>query len=193
LNLHNLGPGPSCKQIAEGLLASPRFVVFDVETTGMSPLSGHRIIEIGAVCLRADSVQSEFHSLIDPGRKVPAAAQKVHGICDAMLCGQPRPDKIYPEFHKFIEGAVLVAHNAGFDISFLQNEFARLRLPVANPVRCTLELSRRCLPDLPNYRLQTVARHLIGALPKEGRLHRALYDARLAARVWLALRDHFAN
>jgi len=173
------------------VLPSSRFVVFDVETTGLTPSAGHRVIEIGAVCLENSVCTCEFHSLIDPGCKVPAAAQRVHGICDAMLCGQPGPSAVFPDFHRFIEGAVLVAHNARFDISFLRHEFSKQRLPLLNGIRCTLELSRRCLPDLPNYRLQTVARHLLGGLPLQGQLHRALDDARLAARVWVALGTAF--
>lgn len=169
------------------MLDSIRFVIFDVETTGISPRSGHRVIEIGAVCLEDGVKTREFHSLIDPGRKIPATAQRIHGICDAMLRGQPPPDRVYPAFHRFIQGAVLVAHNARFDLSFLQYEFSRLGMSMINPVRCTLALSRRYLPELPNHRLQTVAQHLLGALLDQTRPHRALDDARLAARVWMAL------
>jgi DNA polymerase-3 subunit epsilon len=173
------------------VLTSTRFVVLDVETTGLSPQVGHRIIEIGAVCLENGIETCAFHSLINCGCKIPPAAQRVHGICEAMLCNQPPPTSVYPEFHRFIKGAVLIAHNARFDISFLRNEFDRQQLPLINDSRCTLELSRRCLPGLPNYRLQTVARHLLGILPLQGRLHRALVDARLAARVWSVLCERF--
>jgi len=175
------------------VLTSTRFVVLDVETTGLSPRVGHRIIEIGAVCLENGVETCAFHSLINCGCKIPPAAQRVHGICDAMLCDQPPPSMVYPQFHQFIEGAMLVAHNARFDLAFLRHEFDKQRLPLNNGIRCTLEMSRRCLPELLNHRLQTVARHLIGSLPLHGRLHRALDDARLAARVWSVLCERFAT
>ncbi len=164
-----------------------RFIVLDVETTGLNPLQGDRVIEIGAVVIEAQKTVGEFHSLIDPGRPIPPQAQLVHGISDAMLAGQPRPEDIWPDFARIIRGAVLIAHNAPFDLGFLQHEFGRLGLALPNRHKCTLKMGRRLYPQLPNHRLETLARHLLGALPPGQNLHRALDDARLAARVWLAM------
>jgi DNA polymerase-3 subunit epsilon len=166
-------------------------VVVDLETTGFSP-ARDRVIEIGAVAVEGGGIVEEFHSLIDPGRTVPGQAQRVHGITDEMLRGQPLPDEILPDFHRFIGQSRLVAHNAPFDLGFLRGEFARLGFGLANRYHCTLQLSRRALPSLPNHRLETVARHLFGRLDDKERLHRALADARLTARVWMALNagDH---
>jgi DNA polymerase-3 subunit epsilon len=88
---------------------------------------------------------------------------------------------------KFIGTSQLVAHNAAFDRAFVQHELGLLGMPFANPWYCTLQLSRRQLPRLFNHRLETVYRHLFGGLPEEVQRHRALDDARMAARVWIEL------
>ena len=162
-------------------------IIFDVETTGFSPTAGHRVIEIGAVHLDGGATPDEFKTLVDPGCRVPLRAQRVHGISDAMLRGQPPPEVAFTAFRDFIEGALLVAHNVRFDRAFLSHEFARLHLPLTNRFACTLKLSQRKLPWLPNHRLETVARHLLGGLPKGAQSHRALDDARLTARIWQEL------
>lgn len=166
--------------------STDRVVVIDLETTGFSPLRGHRIIEIGAVALQGGGVIGEFHSLIDPGRSVPLAAVRVHGITEAQLQGQPTAAEVLPRLHRFLDGSPLVAHNAPFDINFLRHEFARFGLGVTPPCHCTLRLCRRLFPRLPNHRLETVSRHLFGDTGS-GPLHRALADARLTARVWMAM------
>lgn len=163
-----------------------RWVVLDVETTGLSP-GRDRVIEIGAVTGEGARIVDEFHSLIDPGRPVSWQAQRVHGISDGMLRGQPLAHEVLPEFFRFLGKSVLIAHNASFDLGFLRQEFARLGFGLGNRHHCTLQLSRRMLPFLPNHRLETVARHLFGTLDTQVRLHRALADARLTARVWVAL------
>lgn len=169
-----------------------RFVVVDLETTGLSPRRGDRVIEIGAVALENGTIAGEFHTLIDPGRPVHPRAQQVHGITDGMLLGMPKPDAVFPQFHRFLGGSPLVAHNAPFDMTFLRHEFGRFGLGLSIPFHCTLRLCRQRFPKLPDHRLETVARHLLGPLPAETRLHRALTDARLTARVWVAMNqgDH---
>ena len=169
------------------MLRMEPLVVVDVETTGLSAQRGHRIIEVGAVLLERGEIAAEFGSFIDPGRPVSPQAQQVHGISDEMLRGQPPLEEVMQDFRGFIGGYALVAHNAPFDLGFLRTEFARLGFGLVNRCHCTLQLSRRALPSLPNHRLETVARHLFGGLPADGQLHRALADARLTARVWLAL------
>jgi DNA polymerase III epsilon subunit family exonuclease len=161
-------------------------VALDCETSGFSAARGHRVIEIGAVKLVAGGVTAEFHSLIDAGCPIHREAQRVHGISREDLHGQPSPPEVFARFRDFIGPALLVAHNAPFDMAFLRSEFARLGWHLSNRSRCTLRLSRRLLPDLPDHRLETVARHLLGEMDESERLHRALADARLAARVWTA-------
>jgi DNA polymerase-3 subunit epsilon len=164
-----------------------RSVILDLETTGFSPHRGDRVIEIGAVAIICGEIVAEFQSLIRVPRSIPWQVSQVHGITGAMLVGQPLPEEIFPEFCNFIDGSILVAHNARFDLTFLRYELRRLGMALDNRHRCTLELARRHLPHLPDHRLATVARHLLGPLPAETRLHRALDDARLTARVWMAM------
>ncbi|MBN1829144.1 MAG: 3'-5' exonuclease [Deltaproteobacteria bacterium] len=164
-----------------------RFVAIDVETTGLSPRAGHRVIEIGAVAIEEGHIVGEFATLIDAGVSVPYAVQAIHGITDAMLAGQPRPEEALPLFSRFIRESTLIAHNAPFDLRFLRHEFARLGLGLPHPHRCTLALSRHRLPRLADHSLETVYRHLFPEADFLRQSHRALEDARLAAKIWLKL------
>ena len=164
-----------------------RCVVVDVETTGFSPQKRDRVIEIGAVALEDGSFAAEFHTLVQTPRDIPWQATLIHGITDEMLAGQPAPEEVFPALREFIGESVLVAHNARFDLAFLRHEFDLLGFPLNNRSICTLKLARSRLPHLPDHRLETVARHVLGGLPHGGRLHRALDDARLTARIWLAM------
>ena len=168
-------------------LMSHRYVIFDVETTGLYPHRGHRIIEIGAVAIDGQSVTGEFHTLINPGRKVHRSVQRINGITNEMLADQPSPEQAYPEFYQFIAGAVLVAHNAVFDVSFLRYEFGRLGMSINHRHICTLEMSRRCFPELPDHRLETVVRHVLGKMPSRVKLHRATADAKITAKIFMAM------
>ena len=112
-----------------------QMIAIDVETTGMSPLAGHRIIEIGAVQVNDGMLGREFHSLINCGRPIRRGAGLVHGITPAMLQGQPQPQEAFTALRAFIGSAPLVAHNAAFDRMFLRHEFGRLgwSLPNCSP------------------------------------------------------------
>ena len=100
------------------LQSTHRYVALDVETTGLSPINGDRVIEIGAVAIENQSIVAEFSSLIDVGRNIPWRVQQVHGITDEMLCGEPEPDVVWTEFYKFIAGSTLIAHNASLISDF---------------------------------------------------------------------------
>ena len=162
-------------------------VVFDVETTGLHPRRGDRIIEIGAVVMRAGVIHDEFHSLVNVRRKISKGAQQVHGITDEMLVGEPAPDLVYPRFQAFIKDSILVAHNARFDMTFLRSEFHRLGLSLAARYMCTLEMSRKCFPHLADHSLTSVYRFLFGTVPQGIQMHRALNDARMTAEIWLKM------
>jgi DNA polymerase-3 subunit epsilon len=165
------------------------WVAIDVETTGLSPLKGDRVIEIGAVAFSNEGIASEFSSLVCTERKISPRALAIHGITSGMLLGQPRPEEVFPSFLRFAGASTLVAHNAPFDLSFIRHELARLGLGLKNRHVCTLKKSRGLLPRLPDYQLETVARHLLGARSVGG-LHRALNDARLVARIWIEMGDY---
>jgi len=166
-----------------------RIVVLDIETTGLMPQRGHRIIEICAVAVQEGQIAAEFHSLIRVPRHIPRNIQKIHGISNEMLEESPGPEIVLPRFHDFIHRSTLVAHNAKFDISFLRYELARFGLSLSYPAICTLEMSRNHYPFLPNHKLETVAQHLLGELPASMKRHRALDDARLTAMVWIAMKE----
>lgn len=123
--------------------------MLDLETTGLSPFKGDRVIEIGALAIERGEVLRTFHTLVNVRKKIPWRASKVHGITDDMLIGQPSPENVYPAFFEFISDSLLVAHNARFDLSFLRYEFGRFGMSFANRSACTLQLARRRFPLLP--------------------------------------------
>lgn len=168
------------------VLSSRPVVVVDVETTGMSAAKGERVIEVGAVRVRDGELEERFNSMIATSRPISPGAQAVHGITPAMLAGQPVAEDVFRDFAQFIDSDILVAHNAGFDMRFLKEEFARLDRRLVNSHYCTLKMSRLCYPDLGTHKLEALGRHLFGELPGI-RHHRALDDAELAARVMLQI------
>lgn len=162
------------------------FVVVDLETTGGSP-QGSAITEIGAVKVRGGEVLGEFQTLVDPGMAVPPMITVLTGITNAMLVGAPRIGEVLPAFLEFAKGAVLVAHNAPFDIGFLKAAAARMDLAWPNPlVVDTAALARRVVTrdESPNNKLASLAA-LFGSRVRPD--HRALSDARATVDVFHAL------
>ena len=160
-----------------------RHVVIDVETTGLAPHRGDRVIEVGALILVNNNVTDEFHSLVNVRKQIPIHAQLIHGISNEMLEGCPEAGEVFPKLKKIIGKAVIIAHNARFDIGFLKHEFSFLGFKLKNEYLCTLELSRMRYPRLSNHKLETVYRHVTGKRP-DGQSHRALADARMVAEIW---------
>src|SRR6202008_681180 len=168
-------------------LAETTFVVVDLETTGGShaATSGRcdSITEIGAVKVRGGEVLAEFATLVDPGRDIPLQIVQLTGITSAMVCDAPKIDVVLPMFFGFARGAVLAAHNAGFDIGFLKAAAERCQIAWPKPpVLCTVRLARRVLTrdEAPSVRLAALAR-LFGATTTP--THRALDDARATVDV----------
>ncbi len=158
------------------------FVVVDVETTGGSAQDCH-MTEIGAVKVRGGVVLGEFQTLINPGGPIPAVIAVLTGITDAMVAGAPRISAVLPSFLEFAGDAVLVAHNAPFDLSFLQAAAARLDIPwPGNQVVDTLRLARQLVgrDEAPNHKLGSLA-VVFGAQQTPD--HRALHDARATVDV----------
>ncbi|MDP2315347.1 MAG: exonuclease domain-containing protein [Pseudomonadota bacterium] len=144
----------------------------DFETTGLSTERGDRAIEVAVVRGRQGSVPQRWSALLDPGR--PVDATEIHGITDEMVRGQPTFAERAPTLSRMLRGAVLVAHNAPFDLNFLEMEYGRAGLWAPEvPVLDTLGLSRRVLA-LPSHRLASICEHL-GI--DRGQAHRALDDA----------------
>ncbi len=168
-----------------------KVIVVDTETTGLSVRNGGRVIEIGAVAVENGQIVAELATLINTATPISYSAWRVHGITQLMLVNKPTPQKVWPWFLEFAGNSPLVAYNAAFDRTFVLHELGLLGMPFANPWYCTLQLSRRKLPRLFNHRLETVYRHLFGGLPEDVQRHRALDDARMAARVWVVLGGEF--
>ncbi len=168
-----------------------RTVILDVETTGLSAERGGRVIEIGAVAVVDGVIIDTFDTLIDTSAVISYGAYRVHGISGDMLRGKPRPEEVWNSFLEFAGDAPLVAHNAPFDRSFVRNELSLQGKTLPNSWQCTVRLARKCLPSLPNHRLETVYRHLFGSLPASVRRHRALDDARMAAMIWGKLMEDY--
>jgi DNA polymerase-3 subunit epsilon len=165
-----------------------RYVVFDVETTGLNAWRDDKIIEVGAVAMIDGLIKEEFRRFIDIEKPVPKTAWKLHGITAEMLSGHPKAEEVLTAFLQFIGRNVLVAHNADFDMGFLTSECNRLGWSVNNRCLCTLKLSRKLYPELPDYKLETVAKHVLGISFDINRRHRALDDARLTAQIWQKMR-----
>jgi DNA polymerase-3 subunit epsilon len=169
-------------------LVDTTFVVFDLETTGLSPVRD-RITEIGAVRARGGEVDAELRTFVHPGQPIPAAVTAITGITDADVADAPRIDEVLPMLVDFIGGAVLVAHNAPFDIGFVTATAARigLRLPRFT-VLDTAVLARRLIRDeVRDVRLATLARHFRAPTSPD---HRALNDARATLHVLHGLIEH---
>ena len=131
------------------------YVVFDIETTGFSPLTNH-IIEIGAVRVEKGKITDRFSTFVNPDEPIPFRIEQLTKINDAMVLDAPRIDKVLPDFLKFCEGAALVAHNASFDVSFIDRNARLLGLPFHPTVLDTVALARILLPQISRYKLDSV-------------------------------------
>lgn len=167
-------------------LGELEFTVIDTETTGTGFAHGHRLTEVAAVRIRNGKIVDEFSTLLNPGRPIPPFITQLTGINDRMVAKAPAFEKIAPELLDFIGDSVLVAHNAPFDRAFLDGEFAyAFNRRLLTPFVCTVQLSRRLVPGLESYRLDSVTEHFGVAIENR---HRALGDAEATARVFCRLR-----
>jgi DNA polymerase-3 subunit epsilon len=158
------------------------FVAFDTETTGLHPGS-EGLVEVAAV--RFDLVNGPkeyFQTLVHPGKSIPPAVIRVHGITDDMVVNSPSIDKVLPSFFRFIEGAIPVAHNAPFDIGFIALHARRSGISIPEgPVLDSCMLSRRMNTTAVSHRLENLVREF-GI--QESTFHRALADAKSCAEVF---------
>jgi DNA polymerase III subunit epsilon len=170
----------------ERLLKNLIYTVFDTETTGLNPSQGDEIIQIGATRIVNSKLlrQDAFEQLIDPGRSIPAASIPIHGITPAMVQGQPRIGQVLPTFHAYASDTVLVAHNAAFDMKFLQLKERSTGLRFDQPVLDTLLLSAVIHPHQASHRLEAIAERM--SIAVLGR-HTALGDAMVTAEVFLRM------
>jgi len=165
-----------------------REIVLDTETTGLDPKKGDRLVELGCIeLLNRIPTGQEFHCFINPERAVPAEAEAVHGLSTAFLLDKPLFADIASPLTKFLGDDVLVIHNATFDVSFLNMELARLKLPAIAMTRVvdTLQLARRKHPAGPNSLDALCKRY---GIDNSKRIkHGALMDSLLLAEVYIEL------
>lgn len=164
-------------------ISAAEYIVIDVETTGLSP-DDDRIIEVAAVKCENDRIVDSFHSLINPGRRIPSNVTKLTGIKNADVAGAPDMDTVAPELSEFIDNLPLVAHNANFDIKFIANAFKRAGVSKGMLYIDTLVLARNAFPDMPNHKLSTLINEL-GLLDHEQE-HRAMSDVEATQRLYMA-------
>jgi len=161
------------------------FVVFDLETTGLNPQKD-KITEIGAVKIKEGKIIGKFSTFVNPGVPIPSFIVKLTGITDDMVTDSPPIEQVLNEFIEFIEGAVLVAHNANFDMGFIKHNAKLMGEKIRNPFIDTLELSRKMFPELGKYKLNLVAKHLGIELENH---HRAVDDSMATAKIFLNCMD----
>ncbi len=161
-----------------GRFAETTFAFVDVETTGMDP-GEDRIVEVACVCTRGGRRLRSFHTLVNPGRRIPAVASAVHHLTDRCVARAPRLESVVPRLRALVADAVVVAHNAAFDVSFLPFLGER-------PTLCSLRFARLVLPDAPSHKNQVLRYHLrvTDAALSRGSAHGALGDAIVTSLVF---------
>jgi DNA polymerase-3 subunit epsilon len=162
-------------------MPAERIATIDFETTGVSPSRGDRATEIAIVMTENGRVVDRFQSLMRTGVPIPAFITALTGITNEMVAAAPPAEQVMAEAARFVGDTPLVAHNAGFDQRFWRDELARAGLPAPQPFACTVLLSRRLYPHAPSHRLGALVEWF--GLPCNGRAHRALADAEMAAEL----------
>ncbi len=175
------------KELLDTPLAELEYVVFDTETTGLQLSRGDKIVSISGVRIRRGRIQNAdiFHTLVNPGRLIPAESVAIHHIEDHMVADAPGMDQVYPRFVEFAGDAVLVAHNAAFDKKALDMAAAEAGLPqIDNPILDTLFLSYGIHEGTEGHSLDALAQRM--GIVIEGR-HSSMGDARATAQAFLGL------
>jgi DNA polymerase-3 subunit epsilon len=174
--------------LADASLRQLTYVVFDTETTGLEPQGDDEIVSIGGVRIVNSRVLTgeSFDRLVHPGRRIPPASTRVHGISDEDVKNAPRLDDVVPDFYAYVGDAVLVAHNAAFDMSFLSKHQRRLGIGFNQPVLDTVLLAAHVFGPGERLTLDALVERFEIALPEHQR-HTALGDARATGYVFLRL------
>jgi len=176
----------SQKKIVTNYIADRKieeFVVFDIETTGLSP-KNDAITEIGAVKIRDGIVVDTFSQLVNPDRPIPQHIIELTGITNEMVLGKSKINDVIESFMEFIGDSILVAHNAVFDTGFIRESISKKNTNLENPILDTLELSRAIFPNLKSHKLDRLAKYLGVKLMNH---HRAVDDAQATADILLKI------
>ena len=181
--LNLLGEDIINSEIISNYLRDNKFVVFDLETTGLNP-ERDEIIEIGACLVENGEITQTFETLIKPSFPIPAEATKVNHIDDEMVKDSPTYEDVVSDFFKFCSGCVMVAYNAGFDKSFIDFHSEKLFYKFSNKVVDAMIVAQNKLKGLKNYKLKTVLEKL--GIINEG-AHRAVHDAIATAKAFIEM------
>jgi len=173
-----------------GELESGNFSLIDLETTGLNPQE-NEIIEIGSMKISSGELKGVFNKLVRPKGPLSEEITRITGITREMLEGCPEIGAVLPELLDFIGNDALIAHNAEFDMAFLQEGVSRhLNRKLDNRVVCTLSLARAVLPNLDNHKLHTIARYFKIEISAR---HRAIGDVEATYQIWLKLVEKLQN
>ena len=181
-----------CKKIlydgdkARGLNINSSFVVFDIETTGLDKHTCE-ITEIGAVKVQNGEITDRWSTFVNPQMPIPENIVELTGITDNMVKDAPTIEEQLDGFKEFCAGCVLVAHNAEFDVGFMKEKAKRAGTDFEFAYMDTMTLARCLYPDLPNYKLDTLTKHLIILLENH---HRAVDDAKATADIFVCMLEH---
>lgn len=169
----------------KGQTLNDTFVVFDIETTGLSP-ENDKIIEIGAVKIKNGNIIDSFNEFVNPKINIPFNITQLTGITDDMVKDSQDIEHVLPKFLKFVGNSVVVAHNANFDISFIKKNCRDLNIKFNNSIMDTIPLCKYLFPDLKKYKLNIIAKHLNISLENH---HRAVDDAKATGDILLKCFD----
>ena len=172
---------------SKGQSLDSSYVVFDLETTGLSAVN-NRIIEIGAVKVENGKITDRFSTFVNPKEPIPFEIEQLTSINDEMVIGAPEIDKVLPDFLEFCEGCVLIAHNASFDAGFVEENCRKLGIVTDFTVGDTVAMARILLPNLNKFKLDTVAKALNIPLHHH---HRAVDDAACTAEIFVKFLEMF--
>jgi DNA polymerase-3 subunit alpha (Gram-positive type) len=169
-------------------ISETEFVIFDTETTGLSPKQGDRMIELGAVKVKGRKIIDTFETFINPRRQLDPGAQLINHITEDMVASAPYSDEVLPRFMEFVGGACLAGHNVKFDLEFVCFELSLMgrKLKDETPAIDTLLMARRFMPHLTSFKLSNVARSF-GVTIED--THRALSDVKLTHSIMNHLLD----
>ncbi len=173
----------------DGQTLDDNFVVFDIETTGFNA-EKNKIIEIGAVRVENGAITDRFSEFVNPQVPIPFRITELTSIRDDMVIRAETIETLLPKFLEFCKGAIMVAHNADFDMSFIKANCERLGLEAPTTYTDTVAMSRFLLPSLNNQKLHTVAKALGVSLDHH---HRAVDDAECTAGIFLKFREMFED
>lgn len=175
-------------------LGLDEYVVFDLETTGLSPWGGDEIIEIGAMKVFGDQIDEEgfFHSLVNPKRLIPPQASSVNGITNEMVATAPPLEEVFPRFLDFIGTSWLVAQNAKFDMAFVMKALVQFKISRKMEVYDTMIFSRRLFAGESKHGLDVICSRL-GLSINPSERHRSIGDVKLTAKAFVALKERLGD